>query len=146
MKKIIILTSAILLLFTIVAQGGKLPSTNVSNILEHKSSLQLTDSQVKKLQIIENLAKQKMIEAKVQADIRLAEIEKFSSNWTSMNGVAMRALVNEYYDFLAKLKNAEVEAIIQARGILSAQQLRQFQQLASIEALMVKMDNNYVSF
>ena len=81
-----------------------------------------------------------MIESKIQAGIRLAEIEKFSSNWSSMNGVAVRQLVKEYNGFLAEFKNAEVEAIIQARGVLSQYQLTQFQQLVSIETLMVKMD------
>jgi len=143
MKKIIVLTSMIILLFAIAAQAGNLPCTHISNILKHESSLQLTDSQVKRLQAIENLAKQKMIESRIQAGIRLAEIERFSSNWSSMNGVAVRQLVKEYNGFLADFKNAEVEAIIQARGVLSQYQLTQFQQLVSIEALMVKMDSQF---
>jgi hypothetical protein len=120
--------------------AGDLPQTQISRILEHKSSLTLSASQVKKLEIVERTAQQKMLEARGQADIRMSEIQKFSSNWNAMNGVAVLGLVKEYFKFMTDFKSAEVEAIIRAREILEANQLIRFQQLVSIQSLMVKME------
>jgi hypothetical protein len=100
----------------------------------------LTNSQVKKLTIIENTAREKMASARLQADIRLQEIERFTSNWTNMNGTAVRGLIKEYYAILTQYKTAELNAIIQARAILEYEQLSKFQQLESIEPLRLDME------
>ncbi len=140
MKKVTAILMAGFLSMALAASAGNLPETQVSQILEHRSSLELTNSQVKKLKIIEDTAREKMTYARMQADIRLQEIEKFTSNWTNMNGTAVRGLIKEYYGFLTQYKIAELNAIVQARGILEYEQLSKFQQLESIESLMLDME------
>ncbi len=140
MRKVTAILMAGILSLALAASAGNLPSTQVSQILEHRSSLELTDSQIKKLKIIEDTAREKMTYARMQADIRLQEIEKFTSNWTNMNGTAVRGLIKEYYDILTQYKTAELNAIVQARAILEYEQLSKFQQLESIESLMINME------
>lgn len=140
MKKVTAILMAGFLSMALAASAGDLPATQISQIIQHRSSLELTDSQIKKLKIIEDTAREKMTHARIQADIRLHEIEKFTSNWTNMNGTAVRGLIREYYDFLAQYKTAELNAIVQARAILEYEQLSKFQQLESIESLMLDME------
>jgi hypothetical protein len=140
MKKFAIITVAGILALSVMASAGNIPSTQVASILEYRTSLNLTDSQVKKLQIIENSAREKMTYAKMQADIRLAEIQKFTSNWTNMNGTAVRNLIKEFYDFMTDYKTAELNAVVQARSILDYDQLSKYQQLVSIKTLMLDME------
>jgi hypothetical protein len=144
MKKVIAITTVMFLGFLMTAtpsSAGQAPGTQIAKILEYKESLKLTDSQAKKLEIIQNTTKQKMDEAKFQADIRLNEIEKFTSNWTEMNSVAVLSLIKEYFQYQTDFKTAEMQAIIQARAILSMDQLTQFQQLVMIESLMLDMEH-----
>lgn len=140
MKKVTAILMAGILSLALAASAGNLPSTQVSQIIELRSSLDLTNSQVKKLQIIEDTAREKMTRARFQADIRLQEIEKFTSNWTNMNGTAVRGLIKEYYAMLTEYKTAELNAIVQARAILEYEQLSKFQQLESIESLRLDME------
>ena len=140
MKKVKAILMAGFLSLAMAASAGNLPATQVSQILELRSSLELTNSQVKKLTIIENTAREKMVYARMQAEIRLQEIEKFTSNWTNMNGTAVRGLIKEYYAILTQYKTAELNAIIQARAILEYEQLSKFQQLESIESLRLNME------
>jgi hypothetical protein len=124
------------------SNAGQIQGTQISKIIEYKTSLNLSASQVKKLEIVQKVAQQKMEEAKLQAGIRLTEIEKFTSNWTEMNSVAVLGLIKEYFKYQTDLKTAEMEAIIQARAILDLDQLARFQQLVSIESLMLRMDKD----
>ncbi len=140
MRKITAILMAGILSLALTVSAGTLPATQVSQILEHQSSLELTNSQINKLTIIENTAREKMTYARMQADIRLQEIEKFTSNWTNMNGTAVRGLIKEYYDILSQYKTAELNAIVQARAIHEYEQLSKFQQLESIESLMINME------
>jgi 23S rRNA maturation mini-RNase III len=131
MKRMMIIILTLAMVSAVSVSAGNLPTTQVSKILEHKSALGLTEAQVKKLEQINKNAVEKMVEAKGQANIRLQEIEKFTSNWTSMNGTVY--------------KSAEVNAILQARAILKNEQLTKYQQLASIDALMIYMENALAS-
>jgi hypothetical protein len=140
MKKALVIFSMAMLLMASVSFAGDLPKTQIAQILENKTSLGLTDSQVKKLGQVERNAQQKMLESKAQADIRMAEIEKFTSDWSNMNGVAVMGLIKEYFKYMTDYKSAEVEAIIRAREVLDSDQLIKYQQLASIQSLMVKME------
>ncbi len=140
MKKVTAILMAGFLSLAMAASAGNLPETQVSQILELRSSLELTNSQVKKLKIIEDTAREKMVYARLQADIRLQEIERFTSNWTNMNGTAVRGLIKEYYAILTEYKIAELNAIVQARAILEYEQLSKFQQLESIESLRINME------
>lgn len=122
------------------AQAANLPSTPIAKVLNYKSGLSLTDSQIKKLTILDNTTKEKMIQAKAQAQIRKQEIDKFTGNWDMMNGTACCQLVKEYYQFLAELKTLEIHAIMQARSVLTEDQLRKFTELASLESMMLDLE------
>jgi hypothetical protein len=148
MKRVIAITALIFLGYMMVAipsYAGQTPGTQISKILDYKASLNLTTSQVKKLEIVQKTAQQKMDEAKFQSGIRLNEIEKFTSNWTNMNSVAVLSLIKEYFKYETDYRTAEMEAIIQARAILDMNQLTQFQQLVSIESLMLNMEHGVAS-
>ena len=148
MNKVIAIATVLFLGFMITvlpSYAGQLPGTQIPKILECKASLNLSDAQVKKLENTQKTAQARMDEAKNQADIRLAEIEKFTSNWTDMNSVAVLALIKEYFNFQTAYRTAEMEAVIQARAILTMEQLTRFQQLVSIESLMLRMDQNLAS-
>jgi len=142
MRSIVSMITIFVLTLTISADAGSLHKTPVTKLIDHSATLGLTDSQVKKLRIIEDTAAQKMTEARLQADIRLTEIEKFTTDWTNMNGTAVRSLLKEYYEFLSQYKYAELNAIIQARSILDYNQLTRFQQLVSIESLILRMEDD----
>jgi len=142
MKTRSIFVVALILLLTGAVAAGPIHHTAVAKVLEHSTSLDLTNSQVKKLQIIEDTAAQKMSEAKLHADILLHEIEQFTANWTNMNGTAVRSLLKEYYDYMTEYKSAELNAIIQARTILDFNQLTRFQQLESMESLILNMESD----
>jgi hypothetical protein len=142
MKTVLITSLALAVIVASSALAGNLPKTQVDKIIDYKASLGLTDAQVKKLDIINKNAVEKMIEAKGQANIRLQEIEKFTSNWMNMNGTAVRGLIKEYYEYMTTYKAAEVDAILQARAILNNDQLAKFQQLASLDALILSLEND----
>lgn len=142
MKTLISMTLAAILILSLNASAGDICKANISQLLEYKDVLGLTDGQVKKLKLIQAKADQKMAEAKVQADIRMTEIERFTSDWTNMNGTAVRGLLKEYYEFLSEYKCAELNAICQARAVLDFKQLTKFQQLVSIESLMLNMESD----
>jgi hypothetical protein len=131
-----------LLAFATPGIAGEPAGTQISKILDYKTSLSLSDSQVKKLEIVQRTAQEKMNEARVQSEIRLGEVEKFTSNWTNMNSVAVMSLIKEYYKFLTDYKTAELEAVIRARSILDMNQLSKLQQLVSIESLMITMEQS----
>jgi hypothetical protein len=148
MKKIIAMTTLLflgLLMIALPSNAGQDSGCQISKIIEYKASLKLTDSQIKKLEQVQENVLARMAEAKRQSDIRLGEIEKFSSNWTAMNSVAVMDLIKEYYKFLTDYKTAELEAVIRARAILNIDQLAKFQQLASIEMIMIKMQDKLAS-
>jgi hypothetical protein len=148
MKRVTAITTMFFLGFlmaTLPSSAGQVPGTQISKILEYKASLELTSSQVKKLELVQKTAQQKMDDSKFQADIRLNEIEKFTSNWTEMNSVAVLGLIKEYFKYKTDFKTAEIEAVIQARAILDMNQLTRFQQLVSIETLMLGMEQGVAS-
>lgn len=119
--------------------------TAIDKILEYKSGLQLTDSQVHKLELVNQVINQKMEEIKRQASIRKTEIDEFTSNWTTMNGTAVEYIIKEYYQFMADLKNLELEAIMKARAVLNDDQLKKFHDLSSIESMIIKVESEFVS-
>jgi hypothetical protein len=148
MNKVIAISTVIFLgvmLAAIPCNAGQAQGTQISKIIEYKITLNLSDSQVKKLEIVQKTAQQKMEQAKFQAGIRMNEIEKFTSNWTEMNSVAVLGLIKEYFKFQTDYKTAEMEAIIRARAILDMDQLARFQQLVSIESLILKMEQDLAS-
>ena len=142
MRRMLVILIGLSVVAAASSYAGAIPKTQVARVLEYKSSLGLTDAQIKKLEVIDKNAIEKMVEAQGQANIRLQEIERFTANWTNLNGTSVRQLIQEYYGFMAEFKTAEVNAIIQARAIMKPDQLSKYQQLASIDALMISMENN----
>jgi hypothetical protein len=146
MKRVVINGLAIIVLAYVIGSAAvvfgqdNLPTTPIAKVLNYKSGLALTDSQIRKLTILDNTTKEKMIQAKAQAQIRKQEIDKFTSNWVMMNGVACCQLVKEYYQYLAELKTLEINAIMQARAVLTEDQLRKFRELASLESMMLNLE------
>jgi len=136
---------AVALVVTLAAPGisfadYKVPQTAINKILEYKVGLQLSDSQCKKLSIMNSVIIDKMIQVRAQAEIRKTEIDKFTSDWTIMNGTAVEYTIKEYYQFLAELKSLELEAIMKTKAILSREQLKQYSDLAEIESMIIKVD------
>jgi hypothetical protein len=120
-----------------------IPKTAIDDILSYQGSLQLTEAQVSKLNEFNTEIIEEMIQVKARAEIRRGEVEKFSSDWSTVHGTATDQLIKEYYDLLADLKQLELEAIMKARGILTIQQMRQYANLANIEAMRMKLDKDY---
>lgn len=137
--------AAVIMIFVIAAPALLraeviLPTTPISKVLNYKGGLALTDSQIKKLTILDTTIKEKMIQAKAQAQIRKQEIDKFTGNWDMMNGTACCQLIKEYFQYMAELKTLEVNAIMQTRAVLSEDQLRKFTELASLESMIIDLE------
>jgi len=144
-RKLSFLVLAAILVSTIAAPGisfadYKIPQTAINKILEYKTSLELTDSQYKKLGTINNVIIEKMIQVKAQAEIRKTEIDNFTADWTVMNGTAVEYTIKEYYQFLAELKSLELEAIMKAKAVMTREQLKKYADLADIESMIIKVD------
>jgi hypothetical protein len=144
-RKASFMSAVIILVLTIASPGisfadDQIPQTAINKILDHKISLQLSDSQCKKLDIINRVIIDKMIQTRAQAEIRKTEIDKFTSNWTVMNSTAVGYNIKEYYQFLAELKSLELEAIMKAKAVLTHDQLKRYSDLADIESMMIKVD------
>jgi hypothetical protein len=149
-KKITIL--AALTLFTLIIASPAMmyaqtyqPKTAIDKILDYKQGLDLSESQIKKLSLVNHTIVEKMGETLRQADIRKTEIDDFTANWSNVHGIAVDRLIKEYYDFMAEFKKLELEAIMKAKAILTEEQLKRFTELASIESLMIRVENELVS-
>jgi hypothetical protein len=146
MKKAMIKSMAAVIMIFVIAAPALLraevilPTTPISKVLNYKGGLALTDSQIKKLTILDTTIKEKMIQAKAQAQIRKQEIDKFTGNWDMMNGTACCQLIKEYFQYMAELKTLEVNAIMQTRAVLSEDQLRKFTELASLESMIIDLE------
>ena len=128
--------------FSTLAQAQiTIPTTPIDKILKYKNGLGLTDSQIKKLTIINRTIVDKMIQVRAQADIRKLEIDDFTANWANMHGRAVDHNIKEYYKFLADLKTLELEAIMKTKAVLSREQLKKYTELASIESMIIKLDS-----
>ena len=149
-RKLICVISAVVLVMVTAAPAAlfadnNIPTTAISKVLNYKNGLQLTESQIKKLTIIDRTIVDKMIQTRGQAQIRKMEIDKFTSNWTRIHGTAVNHVIKEYYQFLAKLKELELEAIMKTKAVLTREQLKKFIELASIEAMVIKLEAELAS-
>ena len=149
-KKLICVISAAVLVMVTAAPtalfaGNNIPATAISKVLDYKYGLQLTESQIKKLTIIDRTIVDKMIQIRGKAQIRKMEIDEFTSNWTSIHGTAVNHIIKEYYQFLAKLKELELEAIMKTKAVLTREQIKKFVQLASIEVMIIKLETELAS-
>lgn len=123
--------------------AGNEPETPISKVLNYKTGLELTDSQVKKLSLLDNGVKEKMIQLKGQAEIRKQEINRLTSNWNSMNATACCQLVKEYYSYLADMKVVELEAIMKVRSVLTPEQIKKYEELALIESMILDLESKF---
>ena len=122
--------------------AGNLPKTPINQILEHKNGLQLSEAQIKNLNRVNSGIINKMLQIKSRAQIHKAEIEKHSTNWADMDTPKFKSAVKDYYNCLADLKKLEFDALVKAGKILSKEQIKQFQELISIELTMLSLNNN----
>lgn len=133
---------AMILLTPVFVFAGKgLPKTPIDNILNYKSGLQLTESQIKKLTIIDRTIVDKMIQVKARAEMQKGKIDEFTSNWSNTNTMSINKTIKEYYKFIAEFKKLELEALIKARQILTKDQLKKYSELVSVETMMLKLDS-----
>jgi hypothetical protein len=151
LKKNSIMIVAILLTLVIASPAmmyaqAYQPRTAIDKIMEFKQGLDLSESQLNKLTLVNKMIVEQMNETLRQADIRKMEIDDFTANWSNVHGVAVDQLIKEYYDFMAQFKKLELEAIMKARAILSDEQLRRFTELSSIESLMIRVESELASF
>ena len=121
----------------VLTYAGNLPETPITKILNYKSGLVLTDSQVKNLELINNNIINKMLQFRSQAQICKTRIDEYSKNWTDLTNPQVKGAVKEYYHCQAELKALEFEAMAQAGKILSPEQITKFNDLASIELMMI---------
>jgi len=142
-KQISVLMMMVLLTVMLVpirSEAGNLPQTPINRLLEYKSGLQLTDTQIKQLTLINNNIINKMLQLNGRAEMCKTQIESKSANWSDMDNPNMKSTVKEYYNCLAELKALEFEAMSKASEILSEEQIRKFNELAAIELMMIKQE------
>lgn len=148
-KKLIVPILALIIGFTAAIPGnsiaGNLPETPINNILNHKSGLDLTDTQAKQLSLINNNIINKMLQVRTKAYTHQSEIDKAGDDWSSLDGVKVKSAVKEYFQCQADLKMLEFEAMAQASKILSPDQIKRFNELVSIELIMLDMEQDMVS-
>ncbi|MCP4583541.1 MAG: hypothetical protein GY839_18180 [candidate division Zixibacteria bacterium] len=127
-----------------IAIAGNLPQTPINQILENKSSLMLSDSQIKNLNRVNNGIINKMLQIKGKAQMFKGEIDKYSAKWDDMSNPKFKSTVKDYYNCLADLKNLEFEALVQAGKILSKEQVDKFSELLSVELAMKDMNTEKI--
>jgi len=129
---IIILTAA----FIGQAVAGNLPQSPIDQILDHKADLQLSESQIKNLTLINSGIINKMLQCKSQIQINKTEIEKYATNWADMENPKFKSTVKDYYRCLADMKALEFKALAQASKILTPNQIKEFSEQVSINLVL----------
>ena len=125
--------------------AGNLPETPITKILNYKSGLDLTDTQAKQLGLINNNIINKMLQAKSQAQMHKGTIDQMSEDWAKLDNPKVKSAVKEYFQCQADIKNLEMEAMAQASQILSKDQIKKFNELVSIELIMINIEKEMVS-
>jgi len=120
------------------AIAGNLPQSPIDQILEHKTVLQLSESQIKNLNLINSGIINKMLQCKSQIQINKREIEKYAANWADMENPKFKSTVKEYFRCLADMKALEFEALAQASKILTPDQIKIFSERVSIDLVLGK--------
>ncbi|OGC91036.1 MAG: hypothetical protein A2W25_08145 [candidate division Zixibacteria bacterium RBG_16_53_22] len=114
-----------------------LPRTRVCQILDRREDLGLSESQARRLKSVVQLGQRKMLEARAQAEIRLQEISKVSTDWSDINGLAIKSLIKEYYGFLSDYITADLECITNASKVLDRDQLASLGKYLSPDSLQL---------
>jgi hypothetical protein len=147
-RKIKIFSLPIMLIAGIIlgqAIAGNLPQSPIDQILEHKTDLQLSESQIKNLNLVNSGIINKMLQCKSQVQMNKAEIEKYATNWADMENPKFKSTVKDYYRCLADMKALEFEALAQAGKILTPDQIKQFSEQVSIDLVLRKTQLEMVS-
>jgi hypothetical protein len=126
--------------FCAAQQSPLLPRTHICPLLDHSKEIGLSESQIKRLQVVIAVGQEKMLESRSQAEIRLQEIRRISSDWANLDGLVIRNLVKEYYDFLAKYIIADLECMINASEILDISQLQSLTRTLTSDTLNLNLD------
>jgi len=131
---------------TMLYAGADIPKTPITQVLGYKTGLNLTDSQIKKLTVINNSIIDKMIQVKSRAQLCKKNVDEYTANWARIQtDPSLQNKIKEYYQCLAELKTLELEAINMAKQVLTQDQLRKYVDLASLESLMLKLEPDLVS-
>lgn len=144
-KKFLTLALIAMFAFTFVmprlANAGSLPETPITRILAYKTGLQLTDTQAKNLELINNNIINKMLQFKSQAQICKTKIDQYKNNWSDLSNPLVKSAIKEYYQCQAELKALEFEAMAQAGKILSKDQIAKFSDQVAFELMMIDSQN-----
>ncbi len=145
-KKLLTLALAVFIGLAIAAPNdsiaGNLPETPITKILSYKNGLGLSDTQTKQLTLINNNIVNQMLQIRSQASMHKSEIDDASWDWSNMNNPQIKSAVREYFKCQADMKNLEFEAMAKASQVLSEDQIRKFNDLATIELIMVDMERD----
>jgi len=148
-RKLMTLALALIIGLAIAAPtdliAGNLPETPINKILNYKTGLDLTDVQTKQLTLINNNIVNKMLQVRAQASSHKNEIDMASNDWSKLDNPQVKGAVKEYYKCQADMKNLELEAMAQASKILSADQIKKFNELVSIELIMINIEREMTS-
>ena len=125
----------LVLITPIQSRAGNLPTTPINKILDYKTGLQLTDTQIKQLSLINNNIINKMLQLNGRAQMCKTQIEAKSTDWSDIDNPRIKSAVKEYYQCLADLKMLDLQAMSQASEVLTSDQIRKFNELAAIEIM-----------
>jgi hypothetical protein len=129
---------------TIQAQNN-IPQTAIDYILTYQTGLSLTETQIAKLTKFNSEIIDELIQVRGQIEIRKMAIDKIDSDWSNIQTISAIRMINEYYDYLAKYKQLELEAIMKARGVLTRDQMSNYSNMVSVEAMVLELDGGYSS-
>jgi hypothetical protein len=124
----------------IQATAGNLPATPITRILSNNTALELSETQVKKLNLVNNNIINQMLQVRAQAQNHKAKIDKAAADWSDLGNPVIKGAVKEYYRCQADMKILELEAMVQASRILSNEQINKFNQLVTMELMMNGID------
>ena len=125
--------------------AGNLPQSPIDQILEHKTDLQLSESQTKNLNLVNSGIINKMLQCRSQIQMYKTEIEKYATNWGDMENPKFKSTVKDYYRCLAEMKALEFEALVQAGKILTPDQIKKFSEQVSFDLVLRKMQLEMVN-
>ena len=135
-KALILTITMITGIFIGQINAGNLPQTPIDRILEQKAVLQLSESQIKNLNLINSGIINKMLQCNSQIQMHKMEIEKYADNWADMENPKFKSTVKDYYRCMADMKALEFESLAQAGKILSPDQIKKFNDQVSIDLVL----------
>ena len=125
--------------------GDNIPQTAIDHILAYQTGLSLTETQIAKLIKFNNEIIDDLIQVRGQIEIRKIAIDQIDTDWSTIQKMSATQMINEYYDNLAKYKQLELEAIMKARGVLTRNQMLNYSNMVSVEAMVLELEGGYSS-